>query len=1324
MNIKPPDSFDFQNPNEWTRWIRRFDRYRDVSGLSDKDDCKQISTLIYVMGEDAEEIFQSFKLDEVASKRYQDVRDSFERHFSGKKNIVFERAKFNMRSQREGESIDQFITSLFTLAETCEFKALNDELIRDRIVVGILDKQLSERLQLDPDLTLSKAMDIARQCETVKHQQSVLRSEDDHKISRINTHAKDTKLKLSNDKRQHSRPPPRRSQTSNYSQQSFCHRCGKKPKHSREQCPAQSAVCRYCNIVGHFAAMCRTGTKKKSLAHIEGQVRRRSQECDNDKDDDPCYTTFLGSVACVTPVTHGPSESVNNKWDVLLNVEGEKMKFKLDSGADVTCISDQLYKRLKTKPQLTVTDKNLVGPNGVNLETRGHFTATLSLNQRSCLEKIYVVENLSTPLLGKPGIEKLGVLKRVNAVSDGVKQQFPNLFKGLGEIKGTQYTILLKPNAKPYALNVARRVPFPLMESVKQELEKLELQGVIYKQDKPTEWCAGIVVVPKSLKSGEEMPKVRLCVDLTKLNESVMREAFPLPSVEETLAKLSGATVFSKLDANSSFYQIPLDEASSLLTTFITPFGRYSFRRLPFGISSAPEFFTKQMSKIVEGLPGVICHMDDVLIFGADQKEHDERLRNVLQKIEDAGMTLNDKCQFSRREIQFLGHIINATGIKADPHKIEAIQRMREPGNLKELRTFLGLVNQMGRFTSKIADLTKPLRELLSKSAMWTWDTAQKDAFEKIKKELCSIPILAHYDVNRETILSSDASSYGLGAVLSQKQDDGSFRPVAFASRSMTDTECRYAQIEKEALAITWGCEKFYQMIIGKPIKIQTDHKPLISILNEKDIDSLPPRVQRFRLRLMRFSYKCVHVPGKMLNIPDALSRFPLANECNEEDKTLEDESELFVNVVTQNFPATEQRLLEIKEAQNKDDICAQLRRFCVDGWPKSKAVSQQLKPFCQVAGEITIADGFLLKGTRLIIPENMRNTILQKLHEGHLGIVKCQRRARQSVWWPGITRDIDTIIRSCRECSLQSRTPTEPLLATEFPELPWQKIAVDIMFLNNSHYLVAVDYFSRFIEVAKLSRLSALSVIEQLKSIFARHGIPEVVRSDNNPFNSAEFLSFSRQYDFKLITSSPRYPKSNGEAERAVQTVKDLLKKSRDPYLALLAYRSTPLQNGYTPSQLLMGRNLRSTVPTLPQLPRWPDFTALKEGESEAKRKQSLSYNRRHRSKELSSLEKGQKVWIRRERRYGTVIAQHSAPRSYIVQTKSGSFRRNRSQLVPVTDSSDKPSPSEHPFFPFWSAPNASRTDTAAPPAVDDNQRRSRYGRPIRRPERLIETQ
>ena len=446
-------------------------------------------------------------------------------------------------------------------------------------------------------------------------------------------------------------------------------------------------------------------------------------------------------------------------------------------------------------------------------------------------------------MIGRPAITALQLVSRVNTI-DSVKQQIvdqhPELFQGLGTIEG-EYNIVLKPDAKPYALATPRRIPIPLKSSVEQELKRMQDLGVIRKVEEPTEWCAGMVVVPKG--NG----KVRICVDLTKLNQNVCRERHILPSVEQTLAQLQGARVFSKLDANSGFWQIKLSQKSALLTTFITPVGRFCFNRLPFGITSAPEFYQKKMSHMLSGLQGVACMMDDVLVFGQTKAEHDQRLKAVLERIKQAGATLNvDKCDFSIDKVKFLGHVIDHMGIHPDPDKVCAIQQLKAPTNVTELRRFLGIVTYLGKFTSNLSKKVKPLRDLLSTKNQWVWGNTQQSAFLQIKQELSNCPVLALYDPSRDTMVSADASSYGLGAVLTQRQEDQQWKPVAYASRALSPTEERYAQIEKEALGITWACERFREYLVGMLFRVETDHKPLVSLLGEKNLEELSPRLQRF----------------------------------------------------------------------------------------------------------------------------------------------------------------------------------------------------------------------------------------------------------------------------------------------------------------------------------------------------------------------------------------------------------------------------------------------------------------------------------------------
>ena len=685
---------------------------------------------------------------------------------------------------------------------------------------------------------------------------------------------------------------------------------------------------------------------------------------------------------------HADSEAidaVHNPWVTSVNLNKRAFTFKIDTGADVTVISDADYNK-ETDGPLSTCNKQLSGPSREALDVCGQFTRQLQRNSTSTTQEIYVIRGLHTPLLGKPAIEALQLLTFLNGIKlDDIIRQFPTLFNGLGRLKDS-YKIKLKAGATPYALSVPRRVAVPLLPKVKLEIERMVRMGVITEVTEPTEWCAGMVVVPKP--NG----KVRICVDLTKLNANVCRERHVLPSVETTLAQLGGAKYFTKLDANSGFWQIEMEPESSKLTTFITTFGRYKFNRLPFGITSAPEHFQRRMNEILADTEGAVCLIDDILVYGSTQSEHDQRLLKVLKKLSAAGLTLNkEKCVFNTTSIKFLGQLVDNTGVKADPDKIRAIQGLKPPTNVSELRRFLGMINQLSKFAPNLADETKPLRELLSTKNQWKWDTPQEQAFERLKNLLSSSEVLALYDPSLETIVSADASAYGLGAVLRQQQTDGKLRPVAYISRALTETEQRYAQIEKEALAITWACERFQDYLIGIHFHIETDHKPLVPLLSTKSLDEMPLRVQRFRLRLMRYQYSISHVAGKELCTADTLSRAPVCNSDSQSEQLQQDVT-AYVNLVIAHLPATEKRLLQIQKAQEEDPICQQVKLFCQNGWPDNEKFQKQLKPYAAVKFELNVVRGLLLRGNRIVIPAKLRSEMIEKLHAGHQGLSKCRR--------------------------------------------------------------------------------------------------------------------------------------------------------------------------------------------------------------------------------------------------------------------------------------------------------------------------------------------
>ncbi|UYV60538.1 K02A2.6-like [Cordylochernes scorpioides] len=1243
FRIQPPETFDFSTPNEWPKWRKRFERYLVVSGMKKKEEADKIDLFMYLMGDRADDIFRTFKFEkEEEATRIDSVLKAFDSHFCVRKNIIYERAKFNSRIQEDREPVDEFITSLYKLADSCEFEGLHEQLIRDRIVVGVRDKALSERMQLDIELTLEKAVKMVRQQEAVRQQQVDLqRPSTSQKVNQVKFNSKKQSPKQ--------QQQPSRKKEKSAITRSRCPKCGGFTHREGQACRAEGQRCNLCSKTGHFANCCPDKQAKtaevKAVSELEEEIG------------------FLLEVSAVEDSSNLDDDEgeCRRRWTAEIQVNGKKVKFKLDSQADVTCVPLCLFKKIMGQQRLVESDINLRAAEFSELQTVGMFLATLRNGNYEIKEKIYVIRRLSEPLLSRRACELLNLARRIEVVATRINpiKEFPEVFEGLGQI-GNPYEIKLKPGAKPYAVHTPRRVQIPLMEKLKTRLEELEKAGIIAQVNVATEWCAPTVI------AGKPNGDIRLCVDLSRLNEHVQREVHPMPVVEHMLGQLGEARLFSKLDANSGFHQIPLSPDCQHLTTFITPFGRYKYCRMPFGISLAPEYFQRVMSLILQGMDGVMCYLDDILIFASDSKTHDRILRLVLRKLKEAKVTLNKaKCVFGVPRINFLGHILDEDGIRPDPAKIEAVARMPAPTDVHGVRRFLGMVNHLGRFVENLSEIVAPLNQLLVKGQDFVWDCSQERAFRKLKELLTTQPILAAYDVRKPTMVSSDASSYGLGAVLKQEGKNGIWRPVAYSSRTMTPTEKRYAQIEKEALAITWACERFQDFLLGKRFRIETDHKPLIPLFSTKELSSLTPRLQRFRMRMMRFGFEIVHIPGKELLDADALSRQPLLTTEGGEN---ERQTSAHINAVLSSITDKDEMLTKIFEAQQEDTTLKAVVNYLEHGWPDKKKMSQTLLSYWHVKDELGVQNGLLMRGCRLVIPASMKLEILDKLHAGHFGITKTRLRARETVWWPGISEEIAETVRKCSVCIQEAVSKHEPLIPTNFPSRPWQKIGMDLFKFENKWYLVVIDYYSRFPEMIQLDRLTASVVVRSCKSIFARHGIPETVVSDNGTqFGAArEFANFARQYGFTHVTSSPRFPQSNGMAEAGVKIAKLILKKNQDPSLGLLEYRSTPLENGYSPAELLMGRKLRTTLPIAPENlnPKLVDSQTLKRKEGRRRKDMKSRYDRRCGATDMEELSEGDTVWITDMRTWGIVKKKASTPRSYMVDTPVGTLRRNRFHL------------------------------------------------------------
>ena len=515
---------------------------------------------------------------------------------------------------------------------------------------------------------------------------------------------------------------------------------------------------------------------------------------------------------------------------------------------------------------------------------------------------------------------------------------------------------------------------------------------------------------------------IRLCLDPKDLNRAIRRPHYITPTFEDVLSQLDGAKYLSILDARSAYWNIPLDEESAVLTTFNTPYGRFCYRRLPMGLKCAQDVFQFKMDKKFGTIPRTFCIADDLVVAGfrEDGSDHDQTVRMVLDRAREMGARFNpDKMVLHCKQIRFYGHIIGANGVSPDPKKVAAIQGMAPPTNVKMLQTFLGMVNYLHRFTPNLAELTKPLRDLCHADSNFCWGPEHQQAYDAVKQEICSARNLPFYNPQQQLTLQVDASGHGLGAALIQ--DKG---PITFASKALTEVESRYSNIEREMLGILYGLEKFHHYVFGRPVRVQTNHKPLVAIL-AKSLAVAPPRLARMMLRIQRYNVSLEYVPGKQVPLADALSRI------NPKPEHTIPGLDLTVHKVQSFLNASASRLEEIREETAKDPQLSLLRDFIASGWPKNRTdCPSHLHGYWNYRDELGVEDGVITKGTQIVIPITLRPVVLEKLHYAHQGIEKCRLRARGSVFWDGITQDIERVIRECSICQRhQASLPKEPLM-------------------------------------------------------------------------------------------------------------------------------------------------------------------------------------------------------------------------------------------------------------------------------------------------------
>ena len=1011
--------------------------------------------------------------------------------------------------------------------------------------------------------------------------------------------------------------------------------------------------------------------------------------------------------------------AVDNKKQekIEVTVGGCKLNVIVDSGAGTNIIDKQTWewlKKNKVKCKSAHSDRKLYPyASQTPLDVIGTFCCKVVAGGNSVNAEFCVIDGEGDPLLGKETATNLGVLKigievaTVYASSKNIGEilqaKHPEVFNGFGKLKGRAVRLHIDPNVKPVAQPI-RRTPFSLRSKVEAKIQELVDLDIIEPAQGPITWVNPVVVVPKS--GGD----IRLCIDMRRANQAIQRERHPIPTVDEILQSLNGSKLFSKLDLKWGYHQLELTPDSREITTFVTHCGLFRYKRLLFGVNSASEQYQYEIQTALAGIDGQENISDDITVHGKDEKEHDARLERVIKRLGERGLTINaTKCQFSMDKLTFVGMVLSGNGISCATEKVAAVTNAREPQNASETRSFLGLVNYCGRFIPDLATISEPLRRLTKAGTLFAFGNEQKEAFEELKRRLSSAETLGYFDKDAPTQVVADASPVGLGAVLTQVQKDGP-RVISYASRSLTETERRYSQTEKEALALIWACEKFHPYIYGTPFELVTDHKPVEVIYGPK---SRPcARFERWVLRMQPYKFKVRYQPGPK-NIADALSRLVTSEDGGSRHSS---QAEQYVRFVAVSATPSAMTTREVEMASAEDEELSAIRK-CIDEESWDQLAYKQYIP---CSGELCTIGQLILRGTRIVIPKKLRPRILSLAHEGHLGVVGTKQKLRSRVWWPGMEKDAEKHCKTCYGCQLVSRpNPPEPIRATALPTGPWRDLAVDLLgpLPTGEFILVVVDYYSRYYEVDILRSTVTSKIISSLEEMFARHGLPESLKSDNGPqFIAAEFAEYMEQQGIRHHRVTAKWPQANGEVERQNSSLLKRLqiahaekgnwRRQLTTYLAAYRGLSHPT-TGVSPAELLFYRKMLTKLPELSDVHVEQE---VRDRDSEQKSK-SKTYADTRRGASYSEVLPGDQVLVQQEKRDKlstrfdpnpyTVLSKHG--NSLVVQSKEGvQYSRNTSHTKKLLQNSDTPSAQEGPARQQSAVQVANASEPKVPNAVE----------------------
>ena len=1088
-------------------WRACFNDWATATGIVNEDRERYVAHLRALMSVKMRAALEhAIGVDASSQLGVKEILDALYQHIRANRNVAIDRVEFEKRTQRPKESFNDYYIDLRKLSQNAAVPncCLEDRLIT-RLMAGCHDSEVREKLMQKADgLQLEEAVEIARSVEASKKSASAIVGGSEVYVKAISSSKSKYKPRPTGARPKQSpkvvaaSPPPapptpqQKKQSPNSSQKSTgCPKCGFKTHVTQSgQCPALNSACGKCGKIGHFAFVCQAkpGPNGKYLRAIS--VRRATRD-----DASPMIDVRVFSNGQFQAQTSGFPDTAA---EVCLAGPDFLEEINWPGGQiNLTPPSEQIF--AANNSQFLV-----LGSLNVELQYMGRnsFVEVFIVNEpskliislKACKDLAIVPPNFPLPMGGpcvrkvskttarKVDISQLGEIPESPTDDDisRIQSKFLELFSDvfceteLKTMKCEPYRIELMPGAVPLKITTARQIPIALKDDVKAEIDDMLKQKIIAPVTQSTDWCHPICCVPKP--DG----KLRFCVDLRALNKWVKRPVHPLTTPIQAVQSVpADAQWFSTVDARKGYWQLLLTKESQLLTTFLTPWGRFCFLRAPMGLNATGDIYCREGDAALAGISNVTKVVDDILVATASFGENVARTLEVLNRCRQHKMTLHPrKLVFGRKELGFVGFLLSDKGVRSDPDKVRAIADFPIPENLTQLRSFLGMVGALPTCSSQISTLIGPLRELRKSSNAYQWLPEHSEAFEALKSHIVnSDTVLALFDPARPTRLETDASRlHGLGFVLRQLHDN-EWRIVQCGSRFLTDAESRYAVIELELLALVWATKKLHVYLFGlECYDVFLDHAPLVPILNKYSLNAIEnPRLLRLREKIQSYNFIAYHIKGRDNFISDALSRAPVreAHPGEEEGEEKSDDRTFVRAVLTRSMAratnseqpsSVDSNLDWVRNETANDEACTLIRLAIKKGFPRSvRQVHPLIQPFWGVRNELSESEGLILRnGIQIVIPSAIRKEIMSRLHSSHQGINGTRRRARKSVYWPGLNSDITSTVAACVEC--QQYLPSqaqEPMMSDAIPSAPFVEVSTDLFTESGQSFLVLTDIYS-----------------------------------------------------------------------------------------------------------------------------------------------------------------------------------------------------------------------------------------------------------------------